>query len=401
MRIVVGITGGIAAYKAVTLVRNLVERGHEVKVIPTENALRFVGAATLEAISKNTVDPDLYSDVADVKHVELGQTADLVIVAPATASFLARTAAGIADDLLSNVVLATNAPIVVAPAMHTEMWQNAATQANLKTLSSRGIFVLEPAEGRLTGSDSGKGRLPEPEEIADAALTIAAHGRDLTGLRILITAGGTREPIDAVRFISNHSSGKQGLAIAMAAKARGAEVTVIAANLDPSSVIDQVAVSTAQELALAVEERRGSADIIIMAAAVSDYRVENPAPHKLKKAELGQSLQLTLVQNDDILAGLAQARGSAKLPLIVGFAAESDGELLEQLALEKIARKGCDLLVANDISDSKVFGTNTNSVIFVDSHQTVLGRTAGSKLEVAQELLSLIRADYSTRKTSA
>jgi phosphopantothenoylcysteine decarboxylase/phosphopantothenate--cysteine ligase len=233
VRVVLGVTGGIAAYKATGIIRLLTEAGHDVKVIPTANALRFIGATTLEALSHNSVDPDLYTDVEAVKHVELGQTADLVIVAPATASFLARMASGLADDLLMNTLLATKAPILVAPAMHTEMWQNPATVANVATLRQRGIEILEPAVGRLTGADSGPGRLPEPEEIVAAALALSAP-QDLSGKRFLITAGGTQEPIDPVRFLGNHSSGKQGIALATEATKRGAKVTLIAANVSES-----------------------------------------------------------------------------------------------------------------------------------------------------------------------
>ena len=401
MRIVVGITGGIAAYKAVSVVRNLVELGHDVKVIPTQNALRFVGSATLEAISKNTVDPDLYTDVADVKHIELGQSADLVIVAPATASFIARTAAGIADDLLSNVVLATEAPILVVPAMHTEMWQNSATVANVTTLRERGIAVMEPAEGRLTGSDSGKGRLPEPDEIVTAALALAAHGNDLAGLNILITAGGTQEPIDAVRFIGNRSSGKQGIALAKAAMARGANVQLVAANIEVPSSISSVSVKTAAELESVVNASLSGKDVVIMAAAVADYRVETPADVKLKKADLGAALDLHLVQNPDILAGLVMSRGESREPLLVGFAAESDTERLETLALEKISRKGCDLLVANDISGSKVFGAETTSVLVVQARDGVVARFAGQKFSVANELLTVIRDQLHQRRTNS
>ncbi|MEY4492389.1 MAG: hypothetical protein RL085_800, partial [Actinomycetota bacterium] len=229
-RIVLGVTGGIAAYKATAIIRLLTEAGHSVKVIPTQNALRFIGATTLEALSHNAVDPDLYTDVDSVKHIALAQEADLVIVAPATASFLARLASGVADDLLGNTLLATTAPVLVAPAMHTEMWFNAATQANVATLTSRNITILEPDAGRLTGEDSGVGRLPEPEVIVETALGLL-QTQDLIGQHFVITAGGTQEPIDPVRYIGNHSSGKQGIAIAKAAAHRGAKVTLIGANI--------------------------------------------------------------------------------------------------------------------------------------------------------------------------
>ncbi|MFY7819599.1 MAG: bifunctional phosphopantothenoylcysteine decarboxylase/phosphopantothenate--cysteine ligase CoaBC, partial [Rhodoluna sp.] len=322
MRILVGITGGIAAYKAVGVVRLLVEAGHDVKVIPTANALRFVGAATLEAISKNTVDPDLYTDVADVKHVELGQSAELIIVAPATASFIARTAAGLGDDLLSSSILASKAPILVAPAMHTEMWENPSTVANVATLRARGINVLEPAVGRLTGEDSGKGRLPEPHQIVEAALNLFVQ-QDLAGVKVLITAGGTREPIDSVRFIGNNSSGLMGLALYKAAKRRGADVRLIAANLQGGLTEGQVDVSTAEELRVALGELAPSTDVLIMTAAVSDYRIESPSASKLKKADLGATPTLNLVENPDLLAEVAAQRPLSSKQILVGFAAET------------------------------------------------------------------------------
>jgi phosphopantothenoylcysteine decarboxylase/phosphopantothenate--cysteine ligase len=390
VRIVVGITGGIAAYKAVSLIRLLSEAGHDVKVVPTQNALRFVGAATLEAISHNTVDPDLYTDVADVKHIQLGQTADLVIVAPATASFLARTAAGIADDLLSNVILATKAPVLIAPAMHTEMWENPATQRNVATLVADGYALLEPGVGRLTGDDTGKGRLPEPEVIARAALKLLS--RDLDGKHIVVTAGGTREPIDPVRFIGNSSSGKQGLALAKEAQRRGARVTLIAANLAEAAVGHTIHVETAAELSSAMDEALQEADALIMAAAVSDFRVAEPNATKIKKREGENVLDLRLIRNDDLLANAAlKASSATSKPIFIGFAAEtlSDKHDLERAALQKLETKHCDIVVANDVSGGDVFGSEENSVTIVGQSLRTQ-RLEGSKTLVANGILDVL-----------
>lgn len=388
MHVVVGVTGGIAAYKATGIIRLLTEAGHIVKVIPTQNALRFIGATTLEALSHNSVDPDLYTDVESVKHVELGQSADLFIVAPATAAFLARYATGIADDLLLNTLLVTNAPVLVAPAMHTEMWHHAATKQNVATLQTRGVKVLEPATGRLTGEDSGIGRLPEPEEIVAAALAMA-RPQDLAGKKILITAGGTREAIDPVRFIGNRSSGKQGLAIAEAAAARGAEVTLIGANIAASKgSYRSVDVTTAAQLQSAVFSELEKHDVLIMAAAVADYRVAEIATTKLKKSKLGTEHSLQLVQNPDVLRLAVDAFGNK---LIVGFAAETvanQGEL-EDLAKEKLALKGCSMIVANNVSEGAVFDTDANQALIVTKSGRAVG-ASGSKLEVANQLLDVV-----------
>lgn len=393
MHVIVGITGGIAAYKATSIIRLLTEAGHTVKVIPTQNALRFIGATTLEALSHNTVDPDLYTDVESVKHVALGQEADLVIVAPASASFLARYAAGIADDLLGNTLLVTKAPVVVAPAMHTEMWLHAATQKNVKTLSARGVHVLEPAVGRLTGEDSGIGRLPEPEDIVQYSLAKAGR-QDLVGRRFLISAGGTREEIDTVRFIGNKSSGKQGIAIALEALQRGANVTLIAANISsiPAEIQNVHSVENALQLQETLNENLANHDVLVMAAAVADFKVLTPATNKLKRSELGDHLQLELVANDDILANAVSRIKSEKLGVLtVGFAAETvaNSHKLEELAKEKLARKGCDLVVANNVADGAVFDSETNDVIILTSS----GRSVaaqGSKRLVAAELLDVI-----------
>ena len=393
MRIILGITGGIAAYKATVIIRQLTESGHDVKVIPTANALRFIGATTLEALSHNAVDPDLYTDVESVKHVELGQSADLVIVAPATAAFLARLASGLADDLLLNTLLATKAPILVAPAMHTEMWQNAATQANVETLRARGIQILEPASGRLTGADSGPGRLPEPEEIVAAALALLAT-QDFTSKRLLITAGGTQEPIDPVRFIGNHSSGKQAIALAGQATARGALVTLVAANVSApiSAVHKLIRVTTAAELEAAVNAELGSVDAVIMAAAVADFKVETVAETKLKRSELGSEINLKLVANPDILANLVRRVESEQLAVTtVGFAAETatSANDLQRLAEQKLQTKGCDILVANNVSGGAVFGSDENSVLVLSKSGSVTARD-GSKQAIADHILDVV-----------
>ena len=397
MRIVLGVTGGIAAYKATAIIRQLTEAGHDVQVIPTENALRFIGATTLEALSHHTVDTDLYSDVAEVKHVEIGQNADLIIVAPATASFLARFAAGIADDLLGTTLLASKAPVLVAPAMHTEMWQNASTMANVATLRSRGIAVLDPAVGRLTGQDSGPGRLPEAEQIIAAAFALLLD-QDLAGRTIVVTAGGTQEAIDPVRFIGNHSSGKQGIAIARAAKARGAKISFVAANLNGLGAEDgfdeYVTVISAAELEQAVESRLASVDALIMAAAVSDFRVAAVAQTKLKRSEIGDDITLRLVANPDILKNAVSRISNESLAAItVGFAAETAGSPKELLRLGelKLAAKGCDVLVVNDVSGGQVFDKDENSVLILSGS----GRTdefEGTKDLVGHKVLDVLVA---------
>jgi phosphopantothenoylcysteine decarboxylase/phosphopantothenate--cysteine ligase len=393
MHVIVGITGGIAAYKATNIIRLLTEAGHTVKVIPTQNALRFIGATTLEALSHNTVDADLYTDVESVKHVSLGQEADLVIVAPASAAFLGRFAAGIADDLLGNTLLVTKAPIVLAPAMHSEMWQNLATSENVSTLAKRGVHILEPAVGRLTGEDSGIGRLPEPEQIVEFALSKIAR-QDLAGKRFLITAGGTREEIDPVRFIGNKSSGKQGISIALEAVARGASVTLIAANIDaiPAELKHVEIVQNAKQLSEKLNEHLANHDVLVMAAAIADFRVLNPATNKLKRSEQGDHLQLELVANEDILANAVQRIQSENLSVLsVGFAAEtaSAPQQLEDLAKHKLEKKGCDMIVANNVSNGAVFDSEANDVLIL----TKSGRSLaahGSKRLVAAELLDVI-----------
>ena len=392
LNVVVGVTGGIAAYKVVSVVRALVLAGHDVHVVATENALRFVGRPTLEAISRNTVHSDLYEGVAEVRHVAIGQAADLIVVAPATANTIAKLAAGLADDLLGNTILASTAPLVIAPAMHTEMWQNAATVANIATLRQRGVTVVGPAVGQLTGVDSGPGRMSEPEEIVEVALRTAAGRQDLAGRRILVTAGGTREAIDPVRFIGNRSSGKQGVALAVAAADRGAEVTLIAANLevDVPATVQVVRVRSTLDLEKAATSAAETADIVIMAAAVADYRPETVADAKIKKDVQGDVLDLRLVKNPDILAGLAANRRAGQV--IVGFAAETepDDAKLKQLGAAKVARKGADLLVVNRVGWNEGFATEGNTVIVLNRTGDIVGEASGSKRSVADRVLDLL-----------
>jgi phosphopantothenoylcysteine decarboxylase/phosphopantothenate--cysteine ligase len=400
LNVILGITGGIAAYKATGVIRGFTEAGHDVKVVPTANALRFIGATTLEALSHNAVDPDLYTDVDSVKHVALGQQADLIVVAPATAAFLGRFAAGIADDLLLNTLLASKAPVVVVPAMHTEMWLNPATQANVALLRGRGVVVMEPDSGRLTGSDSGPGRLPEAEAIVSFALAAlglrTAQISSLAGKHFVISAGGTREAIDPVRFIGNHSSGKQGVAIALAAKAAGASVTLVGANLAllPSGIDKVISVVTAKELAAAIDDLLPNADVLVMTAAVADFRVEHPQTQKIKRSEIGNELELRLVANPDILAEAVEFIEAQGLKcLTVGFAAETAGsmERLASLATLKLAGKGCDIIVANDVTNGAVFGQDHTSVYLLDQQGESSHKT-GSKIDVAGEIVSFIAA---------
>lgn len=390
----VGVTGGIAAYKSAPLIRLFSEAGHSVQVVATNNAFKFIGKTTLEALSGNPisiVDPDLFTDVDQVKHIALAKSADLVVVAPATASFIAKMTSGIADDLLTTTVLAATCPVVVAPAMHTEMWENKATTANIETLTLRGVTIVWPAVGRLTGEDSGVGRLAEPSEIFETA--IAALGGVLSGKRVLVTAGGTREPIDAARFIGNFSSGKQGVAFARAAKLLGADVELIAANIDDSltSGLTAINVSSALELSQALEAKFGSYDILVMAAAVADYKPIESTSGKLKRSELGEELNLSLVANPDILAATVnRLRSSASKAVIVGFAAEASDDL-ESLAKIKLAAKGCDYLIANDISEGKVFGKDHTELVMVS--RTGSNSFQGSKQSVAKDVLSLIASN--------
>jgi phosphopantothenoylcysteine decarboxylase/phosphopantothenate--cysteine ligase len=391
--VVVGVTGGIAAYKSAPLIRLFSEAGHSVQVVATENAFKFIGKATLEALSKNPVsilDPELFTDVDQVKHISISKNADVIVVAPATASFIAKVAAGIADDLLTTTVLAATAPVVLAPAMHTEMWEAASTVQNIQTLVSRNFSIVFPGTGRLTGEDSGIGRLADPEEIFEAAS--AQLKGPLTGYRVCVTLGGTREPIDAVRFVGNHSSGKQGIAFARAAKQLGASVQVISANVEPEKLIglESVHVQTTEQLQSALMGKLGEIDILVMAAAVADFSLQNPSKTKLKRSEIGPSLSLTLEANPDVLKEFIDAaKASSKKVLTVGFAAETGGNL-EALAKQKLEAKGCDFVVANDVSDGEVFGSSNNSVLFVSKGST--SSHQGTKSSVATAVMSELAA---------
>jgi len=403
-RVVVGVSGGIAAYKACTVVRQLAEAGHEVRVIPTESALRFVGAATFEALSGQPVRTGVFEDIPEVPHVQLGKEADLVVVAPATADLLARAVHGRADDLLTATLLTARCPVMFAPAMHTEMWLHPATVENVATLRRRGAVVLEPASGRLTGTDSGAGRLPEAEEITTLAqLLLERHEAlpyDLAGYRLLVTAGGTREPIDPVRFIGNRSSGKQGYAVARVAAQRGAEVTLIAGHtaglIDPAGV-NVVHISSAQQLGEAVSKHAPEADVLVMAAAVADFRPAQVAAAKIKKGPDDQDEPplIKLVRNDDVLAGAVRARAHGQLPnmrAIVGFAAETgdaNGDVLFH-AREKLRRKGCDLLVVNAVGDNRAFEVDNNDGWLLASDGTESALQHGSKTLMASRIVDAI-----------
>jgi phosphopantothenoylcysteine decarboxylase/phosphopantothenate--cysteine ligase len=352
-RVVLGVAGGIAAYKAVELLRQLTETGHDVRVVPTESALQFVGAPTWAALSGKPVSASTWDDVQQVPHVRLGQEADLVVVAPATANLIAKAAHGLADDLLTNTLLTARCPVVLAPAMHTEMWEHPATQANVALLRSRGVLVVEPAVGRLTGADSGKGRLPEPEELAVLCRQVLARGQqplDLAGRRVVVSSGGTREHLDPVRFLGNRSSGRQGHALARTAVARGAEVVLVSTSglPDPAGV-KVVRVTSALELRDAVTAEAADADAVVMAAAVADYRPAERLATKRKKTE---TMTVELVQNPDVLRELVATRRPGQV--LVGFAAETGDDHADVLThgRDKLARKGCDLLVVNEVGEA-------------------------------------------------
>ncbi|MDE0573063.1 bifunctional phosphopantothenoylcysteine decarboxylase/phosphopantothenate--cysteine ligase CoaBC [Demequina sp. B12] len=411
MRVLLGVTGGIAAYKSALVLRLLKEDGHDVRVVPTAASLNFVGRATWEALSGHPAPTETFENVPSVQHVRLGQRADAVLVAPATADFLAQMAAGRATDLLGNALLATEAPVLVCPAMHTEMWNDPAVVANVATLRERGVHVLEPAVGRLTGPDSGPGRLPDPEVIVAALYEMSGHGGasspaeanhgtwgDLDGVRVLVTAGGTREPIDPVRYIGNRSSGLQGFAVAEAARERGAQVTVIAANvtLPLGEGIERVDVETAAQMQSALASRAERADVVVMAAAVADYRLAAVSESKLKKT--GDSgLTLELEQTPDLLQILVRLKSESQV--VVGFAAETGdatGSVLDHGA-HKARRKGADLLVVNEVGVSSTgqkrgFGTPDNSVTVLNSQGAVVAEGAGSKVAVAHLILDSVSA---------
>ncbi|MFG2673617.1 bifunctional phosphopantothenoylcysteine decarboxylase/phosphopantothenate--cysteine ligase CoaBC [Streptomyces sp. NPDC048445] len=364
-KVVLGVSGGIAAYKACELLRRLTESGHDVRVVPTEASLHFVGAATWSALSGHPVSTEVWNDVHEVPHVRIGQHADLVVVAPATADLLAKAAHGLADDLLTNTLLTARCPVVFAPAMHTEMWEHPATRENVATLRRRGAVVIEPAVGRLTGVDTGKGRLPDPGEIFEVCRRVLARGPaapDLAGRHVVISAGGTREPLDPVRYLGNRSSGKQGYALARTAVARGARVTLVEANTglpDPSGA-DIVRVGTATQLREAVLKAAADADVVVMAAAVADFRPAEYAAGKIKKKDGQEPAPIALVRNPDILAEVAGRRARPE-QIVVGFAAETDNVLAN--GREKLRRKGCDLLVVNEVGERRTFGAEENEAV--------------------------------------
>jgi phosphopantothenoylcysteine decarboxylase/phosphopantothenate--cysteine ligase len=393
-RVVLGVSGGIAAYKGCELLRRFTESGHDVTVVPTAAALEFVGAPTWAALSGKPVATDVWTSVHEVPHVRIGQQADLVVVAPATADLLAKAATGQADDLLTSTLLTARCPVVFAPAMHTEMWEHAATRANVATLRARGALVIEPAEGRLTGKDTGKGRLPEPEEIfelcrevlARAAVGAPAAAADLAGRHVVVSAGGTREYLDPVRFLGNRSSGLQGYALARAAAARGAEVTLVAANVtlpDPAGV-KVVRVETTAQLRDEVVGAAAAADAVVMAAAPADFRPTAVSEAKIKKSDDGSAPALELTQNPDILREISSQR-AREGQVVVGFAAETGdatGSVLD-LARAKLARKGCDLLVVNDVSGGAVFGSLENEAVVLGADGAAVEVPRGSKAALA------------------
>ena len=394
MNVVLGVTGGIAAYKSCELLRLFTESGHDVRVVPTASALNFVGAATWSALSGNPVSTEVWESVHEVPHVRIGQRADLLVVAPATADILAKAAHGLADDLLTNTLLTARCPVVFAPAMHTEMWEHPATRENVATLRRRGALVIEPAVGRLTGADTGKGRFPDPRAIFELCGRVLARGADagtadLAGRRVVVSAGGTREPLDPVRFLGNISSGRQGFALASVAAARGARVTLVAANAelpDPAGV-DVVRVGTALELREAVLAAAEGADAVVMAAAVADFRPAEFAAVKIKKVDGKDPAPVALVRNPDILAELSAHR-RAPGQVVVGVAAETDHALRN--GREKITRKGCDLLVVNEVGADRAFGSANNEAVILAADGTEVPVPFGPKAQLADAVWDLV-----------
>ncbi|MFI9075138.1 bifunctional phosphopantothenoylcysteine decarboxylase/phosphopantothenate--cysteine ligase CoaBC [Streptomyces sioyaensis] len=395
-RVVLGVSGGIAAYKACELLRRLTESGHDVRVVPTASALHFVGEATWSALSGNPAGTEVWESVHEVPHVRIGQAADLVVVAPATADMLAKAAHGLADDLLTNTLLTARCPVIFAPAMHTEMWENPATQENVATLRRRGALVIEPAVGRLTGVDTGKGRLPDPAEIFALCRRVLARGpraaeQDLAGRHVVVSAGGTREPLDPVRYLGNRSSGKQGYALARTAVARGARVTLVAGNTelpDPAGV-DVIRIGTARQLHEAVLKAAAEADAVVMAAAVADFRPAVYTTGKIKKIDGQEPEPVTLVRNPDILAELSAERARPG-QVVVGFAAETDDVLANGRA--KLARKSCDLLVVNEVGEHKAFGSAGNEAVILAADGTETPVPYGPKEDLADTVWDLVAA---------
>jgi phosphopantothenoylcysteine decarboxylase/phosphopantothenate--cysteine ligase len=405
--VVLGVSGGIAAYKAVEVLRQLTESGHGVTVVPTESALRFVGEPTWAALSGRPVASDVFAAAHEVPHVRLGRAADLVLVVPATADLLARAVVGRADDLLTSTLLTATCPQVFAPAMHTEMWEHPATRANVATLRERGGLVIEPASGRLTGADSGPGRLPDPLEIAAIARSVldrslaakdALSWDDLAGRHVVVSAGGTREPLDPVRFLGNRSTGRQGYAIARAAAMRGARVTLVSANVELPEVagVSIVRVETASELEAAVVAAAQDCDAVVMTAAVADFRPLQHQTTKIKKIDDADPEPLKLTRNPDVLAGLVESRESAgaqvRRPVIVGFAAETDDVLRH--GREKLRRKGCDLLVVNEVGEGRGFAVDHNTAVVLSADGAEVAITDVSKDLLAHQLWDLINERF-------
>jgi phosphopantothenoylcysteine decarboxylase/phosphopantothenate--cysteine ligase len=396
-RIILGVGGGIAAYKACEVLRGLTEAGHFVRVVPTEAALRFVGSATWAALSGEPVTTSVWDDVHDVPHVSLGRFADLVAVVPATADLMARAAHGFADDLLTSTLLTATCPVVYVPAMHTEMWENAATRANVAMLRERGAVVVDPAVGRLTGPDTGRGRLPEPAAVLALLRRVLARGAtgpDLAGRRVVVSAGGTREPLDPVRFLGNRSSGRQGYALAETAAARGAQVLLVSANvaLPGPAGVDVVPVGTAAELAAAVRTAAAEADVVVMAAAVADFRPADPAIDKIKKTA-GDPEPVRLARNPDILRELVTDPPRPG-QLVVGFAAETgdaDGDWLAH-GRAKLAAKGCDLLVVNRVGDGVGFEVPDNAAAVLGADGSRTDVPLGPKEDLADVVWDLVAA---------
>jgi len=393
-KLLLGVAGGISAYKSCDLLRRLQDEGFIVDVVPTAASLNFVGKATWEALSGRNVVTDLWSDVTKVPHISLAQESDLIVIAPTTADLLAKLASGRADDLLTNIVLASTSPKILVPAMHPEMWINAATVENVRVLKERGFFVVEPDEGRMTGSDFGVGRYPETVKIIEAINKKVNQSADLSGKRILITAGGTREPIDPIRFIGNRSSGKQGFALAMAAASRGAQVHLVTANTDLPIIegITTTAVETAEQMAAVLAVEFPHCDALIMSAAVADAKVLNYSDIKIKKESLGT---VELDKNPDILKSLSQSKKIGQV--IVGFAAEtsSNAQALEQSGFDKLSSKSLDIIYVNNVSDGAIFGSDKTEGLIIDNRKNVI-----KVPEISKDTLSDILLDQLVSKLS-
>ena len=391
-KLLLGVAGGISAYKSCDLLRRLQDEGFIVDVVPTAASLNFVGKATWEALSGRNVVTDLWSDVTNVPHISLAKESDLIVIAPATADLLAKLASGRADDLLTNIVLASTSPKILVPAMHPEMWSNAATVENVKVLKERGFLVVEPDEGRMTGSDFGVGRYPETIKIIEAINKTVKQSADLSGKRILITAGGTREPIDPIRFIGNRSSGKQGFALAMAAASRGAQVHLVTANTDLPIIegITTTAVETAEQMAAVLAVEFPHCDALIMSAAVADAKVLNYSDIKIKKESLGT---VELDKNPDILKSLSQSKKIGQV--IVGFAAEtsSNALALEQSGFDKLTSKSLDIIYVNNVSGGAIFGSDKTEGLIIDNQKNVI-----KVPEISKDTLSDILLDQLVSK---